>query len=531
MRKNLEIPRHFQGNGRSRTIVLRPGREGFQVKAKIQRRLRNGKRRIQKRLRKKQWADQRQRMFRNQNVHYDIAAKSKALAGAGLGAILLLVQQLALADSLNMRLHLLKRHVPYFESDHILNLTYNLLMGGKVIEDLELLRNNEVYLNTLGAQRIPDPTTAGDFLRRFKPADIDTLMTVINNARLLVWKQQPAAFFEMAIIEADGSLVETLGACKQGIDLSYNKKWSYHPLLVSLANTQEPLFLLNRPGNRPSHEDAAAYFNRSVALCRQAGFRQILLRGDTDFSQTTYLDDWHHDGIGFVFGIDAMPNLVALACALPAEAWQLLVRPARYAVATQPRRHPDNVKEEIVRRRGYRNLRLICEHVAEFNYRPVACQRDYRIVVLRKHLVWERHGQVVEEETRYLFYITNQTWDRDRVVFFANDRCNQENLIQQLKNGVPALRAPVNTLEGNWAYMVIGALAWNLKVWLGLLQPKKRALPSLITMEFKKFLAEVMLLPCQIVRTGRQLIFRLLQWNPWVDLLCRVRDWLPKLQT
>ena len=191
------------------------------MNARIKKRLRHCKRRIQKRLRKRQWDEQRRRLFGNRNVHYDLADQIKALAGSGLGVILLLVQRLALADALDARLHLLKRHVPYFESDHILNITYNFLMGGRVLEDLELLRNNEIYLNALGAQRIPDPTTAGDFLRRFQQADIDTLLDAINDARLVVWKQQPAAFFEQAILEADGSQVETTGQCKQGMDLSY----------------------------------------------------------------------------------------------------------------------------------------------------------------------------------------------------------------------------------------------------------------------------------------------------------------------
>jgi len=255
-------------------------------------------------------------------------------------------------------------------------------------------------------------------------------------------------------IEADGSIVETAGECKQGIDLSYDGRGGYHPLLVSLANTQELLFLANRSGNRPSHEGAAAYLDRAAALCRGAGFREILLRGDTDFTQTAHLDRWDGAGIGFVFGFDAQPNLVALAAALPEHVWQTLERPARYEVATSPRQRPVNVKEEVVRRRGYRNLRLVSEQVAEFNYRPGACAQDYRIVVLRKRLVWERHDQVIEEETRYFFYITNRwTWSCAEVVSFANDRCNQENLVEQLKNGVRALRAPVNTLESNWAYM------------------------------------------------------------------------------
>jgi len=501
------------------------------VKARIKKRLRNCKRRLQRRLRKKQWDEQRRAMFKKQNVHFDIADKSKGLRCAGLGVFLLLVQQLGLAKAIDDNLHLLKRHVPYFESDHVLNLTYNLLVGGKTINDLELLRNHETYLEVLGAQRLPDPTTAGDFLRRFHTTDIDALMNTINDKRLLVWKQQPDAFFDQAIIEGDGSMVETTGECKQGMDVSYNGKWGYHPFLLSLANTREVLFLANRSGNRPSHEGAAAYFDRAATLCQQAGFRQILFRGDTDFSQTAHLDRWHKAGIGFVFGFDAHPTLKALADRLPERVWQALVRPARYQVATQPRQRPANVKEEVVRRRGFRNVRLVSEQVAEFNYQPCACDADYLVVVLRKQLVWERQGQVEEEETRYFFYITNRwTWTCAEVVYFANDRCNQENLIEQLKNGVRALRAPVNTLESNGAYMVIGALAWNMKAWLALLQPRKSEARQLLTMEFRKFLDEVMLLPCQIVRTGRCVIFRLLQWNPWVNMLCQVSELLRRLR-
>jgi Transposase DDE domain group 1 len=392
-------------------IVLLPATEVFQVKARIKKRLRNCKRRLQKllrnskrriqhRLRKKQWDVQRRPLFQEQNIHYDIADKTKGLRCAGLGAFLLLVHRLGLTKAIDDNLHLLKRHVPYFESDHVLNLTYNLLVGGKTINDLELLRTNELYLDVLGAQRIPDPTTAGDFLRRFKPAHLETLLNVINTARLAVWKQQPEAFFAQAIIAAAGTIVETTGACKQGLALSYNGLWGYHPLLLALANTQEPLVLVNRSGNRPSHEGAAASFDRAAALCRQAGFRQILFRGDTDFTQTAHLDRWQEAGIGFVFGIDAQPNLVARAAALPARVWATLARPARYEVATVPRRRPTNVKEEVVHRRGYRNLRLVSEQVAEFNYQPGACAQEYLIVVVRKQLVWERRGRVLEEETR-----------------------------------------------------------------------------------------------------------------------------------
>jgi hypothetical protein len=501
------------------------------VNVKVQRRLRNCKRRIRRRLRHKQWQEQHRRMLRDGNVHYDVADKARGLHAGGLGACQLLVQRLGLAEAIDRQLHLLKRHLPCFESDHVLSLAYNVVAGGKNLQDLELLRTNETYLDALGAQRIPDPTTAGDFLRRFAAADLEALMDVLNQTRVQVWRHQPAAFREQAILEADGTLVGTSGECKRGMDLAYDGTWGYHPLLVSLANTQEPLFLVNRPASRPSHEGAAAYLDRAAALCRQAGFRRILFRGDTDFTQAAHLDRWDTEGLGFVFGLDAQPNLVALAEKLPERAWQPLPRPARYRVATQPRRRPENVRQGVVVRKGYTDIRLLREDVAEFNYRPGACRRDYLVVVLRKHLALEKHGEKVGEEVRYFFYLTNQwTWGQAEVVSFANDRGNQENLIEQLKNGVRALRAPVNTLESNGAYMVIASLAWSLKAWLALLQPRAADRQALLAMEFKKFLQELVLLPCQVVRAGRRLVYRLLQWNPWVDVLCRAVEGLRRLR-
>lgn len=500
------------------------------MKGIVKRRLRNCKRRIKRRLRQKQWEHQRQRMFKDRNVHYDIGTKQKGLGCAGLGVFQLLTRRLKLADLLDQRLHLLKRHLPYHESDHVLNLTFNILGGGIRLDDLENLRTNENYLDLLGAQRIPDPTTAGDFLRRFEEAEIDILMDTINDKRVLVWQQQSDTFFQKAVIDADGTIVETAGKCKQGIDISYDGRWGYHPLVVSLANTQEVLFVVNRPGNRPSHEGAAAYFDRSIELCRRAGFREIVLRGDTDFSQTTELDRWDGDKVGFVFGFDANAALVTRAEQIPPEEWEPLQRPPGYVVATEPRRRPENVKSRIVRERGYSNVRLVGEQVARFTYSPSACNKDYVVVVVRKQLVWEKKGEVVEEETRYQFYITNQqSMTATEVVLFANDRGNQENLIAQLKNGVYALRAPLNTLAANWAYMVIAALAWNLKTWLALLQPRKCWSVELLRMEFRHFLSSVVLLPCQILSAGRRLIIRLLQWNPWVDMLCQVSERLRRL--
>jgi len=490
-------------------------------------------RRIEFRLRDIEWAPQERPMLGASRIQYDLAERGRGLSVGGIGMVHLLARRSGLARAIDRRLHLLKVHLPYHESDHVLNLAYNVMCGGTCLEDLELRRNDEVYLDALGAERIPDCTTAGDFCRRFDAADVDVLMDAINDTRLEIWKRQPSSFFEEAVIEADGTIVETGAAKKEGIDLSYDGQWGYHPLLISLSNTQEPLFVLNRSGNRPSHEGAAAYFDRAVDLCERAGFARITLRGDTDFSQTSFLDGWDGKGVRFVFGYDARQNLVQLAEGLEETAWQRLERAAAYEVQTRPRARRENQKQAIIERRGFVQITTEVEDVSSFWYRPALCAKDYRVVVLRKVIGVTKGQQLLQPQVRYFFYITNDARASAReIVLEANQRCNQENLIQQLKNGVAALRTPVDTLVSNWAYMVMASLAWTLKAWTALVLPERgrwkarRALEKtqLLTMEFKRFLNAFIRVPAQVVRTGRGVLYRLLAWNPWLHVFFRAAD-------
>jgi hypothetical protein len=269
-----------------------------------------------------------------------------------------------------------------------------------------------------------------------------------------------------------------------------------------------------------------------VKLCRKAGFRKVRLRGDTDFSQTEYLDGWDDDDVMFVFGIDAMENLYELAENLAPEAWRELVRKPRYEVQTSPRARPHNVKQEIVERREFEDIRLVQEHVAEFSYRPTACHRDYRVVVVWKDLEVHKGQRKLFDKDRCFFYITN---DRDSsaediVTQQANKRCHQENLIEQHKNGVHALKAPLDSLMSNWAYMVISSLAWSLKAWAALLvpvEPRWRARheaekQKLLRMEFPTFRQAIVNVPAQIIRGGRRLIYRILAWNQWQPTFFRL---------
>jgi len=482
-----------------------------------------------------QWEAQADPMFTASNIQYELSDRTRGLDTGGIGIMHRLARHTGLIEEIDKRVQVLKVHLPYHESDHVLNIAYNALCGGTCLEDIEWRRNNEVHLDALGAQRIPDPTTEGDFCRRFTPPDLEALMEAINETRLRVWARQPEEFFAEAKIDADGTLAPTTGECKEGMDISYNGVWGYHPLVVSLANTAEPLYLVNRSGNRPSHEGAAERLDQAQALCRRAGFRAITFRGDTDFSQTEHLDRWDEEGVRFVFGIDARTNLIEKAASLPQRGWQRLDRPPKDEIQTEERRRPDNVKEAKVVEREYKNIRLVSEDVAEFAYSPTSCKKTYRIVVLRKNLSIEKGEQCLFDEIRYFFYITND-WKATaaEIVFESNGRCNQENLIAQLHSGVRATRMPVDNLLSNWAYMVMASLAWTLKAWFALLLPEhgrwrekyKREKLEVLRMEFRTFLNAFMRVPAQVVRTGRRIVFRLLSWNPWQQVFLRAVDQL-----
>ena len=496
----------------------------------IPKKLGRGKRKNAYRLRDLEWEDQPDPMFSARNIQYDLAEKAPGLACGGIGAIHLLARQSGLIEEIDDRLHVLKIHKPYHESDHVLNIAYNILCGGTCLEHIELRRNDQVFADAVGAQRIPDPTTAGDFCRRFEVEHVETLMDIINDVRVGIWRKQPEGFFDLAVIDGDGTIAETSGACKEGMDISYKGEWGYHPLILSLANTGEPLYLANRSGNRPSHEGATPRYNAAIDLCLNAGFKRVLLRGDTDFTQTHALDAWHGRGVQFIFGIDAMPNLVEMAESLENTAWEPLMRKAKYKVKTQPRQRPRNVKEEIIKEREFENIRLRSEEVAEFDYAPGRCRRSYRIVVVRKNLTVERGESALFDDVRHFFYITNnRTQQAARIVRPANERCNQENLIAQLKSGVHALDMPVDNLLSNWAYMVMASLAWSFKIWFALSLPEKgrwrkrhkKEKQKVLRMEFPTFLNAFMCIPAQVVRTGRRIVYRILAWNPWLDVFFR----------
>lgn len=467
--------------------------------------------------------------MRGSNIQYEMAERTQAQGCGGIGAIHLMVQRLGLVKKIDQSIKLLKVHLPYHESDHVLNIAYNILAGGQRLEDMELRRQDECFLNGLGAQRTPDPTTAGDFTRRFGEGDILELQEAINRTRRAVWDKQPKGFLEEAFVDVDGTIAQTYGECKGDMAMSYKGIWGYAPLVVSLANTKEVLYVVNRPGNATSSYESVGWIDRALDLVGGVA-KRVTVRGDTDFTHTEHLDRWDQTGRKFILGMDAHAKVVKLADELPQNAWKSLERLPQYEIRTEPRQKRERIKEQVVVQMGYKNLKLVAEDIAEIEYQPAKCARPYRLVILRKNISVQKGEQVLFEEIRYFFYLSNRTdLAAEAVVSLANDRCDQENVIEQLKNGVNAMRMPVDDLLSNGAYMVMAALAWNLKAWYALLVPDREKGLELLRMEFRRFLHAIILIPAQIVRTGRRILYRLLGYNSWLkDFFAtweRLRAW------
>ncbi len=461
-------------------------------------------------------------------IRYEVSQRVRAVGWGGLGLMSQLADHLGIAESIDRQVQVLRRHLPYRESDHVLSLIFNLLSGGRCLQDAEDKRLDEAYCEALGAERLPAPSTSGDFLRRFGERDVEALQRAFEQVRLRVWKAQPKKRRKLALIDVDGTQAETEGRCKEGIGRSYKGVWGYAPLALTLANTQEVLYVVNRPGNRPSHDGAVLWMGRAAELARRGGFERVLLRGDTDFSLTGGFDGWDEEGHWFVFGKDAHPTLAARAQELDDSRWQPLQRPAK---SKGLRKRRVRYRDRIVAQRGYRNRKLNREEVAEWKHRPGKCKKEYRLIALRKTISVKEGQRRLFDETRYFFYISNapaESLSAAEVVRHSNKRCNQEKIIEQLGNGVPALRLPSDSLLSNWAWMVIAAQAWNLKSWLGLTLPEGLGGRRLIRMHFRRFLDSLLRIPCQILRRGGQPIHRLLSSSEWTPLLVQGSAWMQR---
>jgi len=467
----------------------------------------------------------RGREFRSPKLHARVeASESTALGGLALAAGL--VARLRVAQSIDVRLSLLHSRRPYHESDHVLTHVYNLFVGGSAIEDIADPQQSEPVRRMLGAARIPDPSTAGDFLRRFGRKGIAALDEAIDEAQERAWKRRYGnKKCALGIVDLDSHVRHVYGNQKEGADFTYKGGFGYHPLVISLAETQECLRLVNRSGNKTSADGAAEELAGLVPLLARR-FQQVLVRGDSAFARQDIFDVCDENGLSFAMVSGTQQNFAALAEGLDERCWRRFQGTAASSTLEgKIRRRGRNLRRLRARRRGKRDLRLEKQWLAEIDYTPDRSEKTYRLIIRKQRIEESEQGDLFEL-WRYRYVPTNlpRSVSTEEVVRQTYRRCDQENVIEQLQSGVAAMRMPTGSFLANYAHLVCAHLAHNLKSWLAML-----ALPGEVTRwEWKRFRKAFVYVAATVVRSALQNILRLASSHRFAPILQRA---IVRLQT
>jgi hypothetical protein len=466
----------------------------------------------------------------HRTARLEVDQRADTTAYGGLELAHRLATALGVAEAIDRRVEVLKLHMPYHESDHLLAQAYNLFVGGSCLQDLQNLQDAEAVKRLLGAVRLPDPTTAGDFLRRFKACDLKDLQAALDEVRVRAWSCLPRAKRRQATIDMDSTIKPVYGECKQGADFTYNRKYGYHPLLVTLAETGECLRLINRSGNVSSAEGIEREIGAVLPLVSEH-FERVYLRGDSKFCRRELVTMADAEGACFAFVKEQSPNLSAIVESLPRTAWAPFhshLQKERVSKTGATRKKRPRRKKRIAKQRGYRNLRTVREWVAETGYRLTHTEVDCRLVIKRKKLeVRDRQGRLFTEY-RYQYVLSNiaaAEMDTAEVVRFAYKRCHQENAIEQLKNGLGGLRMPTGELRANGVFMLAAQITWNLRAWLSLL-----ALPeATLRWEWKWFRQAFVYVGARVVEHSGRVVVRLTRSHRWLTEILKAHERLRRL--
>jgi hypothetical protein len=361
----------------------------------------------------------------------------------------------------------------------------------------------------IGACRIPDPTTAGDFLRRFRTGrDVAQLSGVIDDIEEAVWSKLPARVrrrrkkHEFALVDLDGHIKPLYGVQKEGADFSYDGRWSYQPLVVSLAGSAECLKVVNQPGSaRPS--DAAAQALKEVLPRVLRHFRGAVVRGDTDFDRADVFNAAIESGAYFAIGGRLHANRAALVERIAEEDWKPFLPRAEREVrrGASGHGHTPNYRRQKAAERGFRTLSTITQWLSEIEYHPQGLTSPCRMIV-RRVLVEQRDGQgELFYHFRYRLVLTNlpRSYTARQVVDLTYQRCDQENVIEQFGQGIAGWRMPV----AEW--LQIARLAWNLGKWIAQI-----GLPSeVVRWEWKRFRRQFVYIAAKVLKLGRSWVVRL----------------------
>ena len=461
------------------------------------------------------WPETEGRVMRHPLLDLESDPRGEMTHYGGLVLAQQFVRRFGVGQRLDGALKLFKRHAPYHESDHVLALAYTLYADGRCLEDQAVLQGSEAVRRLVGACRIPDPTTAGDFLRRFKSAqDVEHLSGVIDEVQEAVWSKLGRTVcrrrkkHEFALIDLDGHIKPLYGVQKQGADFSYDGRWSYQPLVVSLGGSGECLKVVNQPGSaRPS--DAAAKAVKEVLPGVKRHFRNALVRGDTDFDRSDIFNAVIDEGAYFAIGGRVYPKRAALVEAIAEQSWTPFVPRAERQERSGPSRRgrTPNYRRQKAAERGYRRLRTVKQWVSEIAYQPHGLRAACRMIV-RRVLIEETDGQgALFTHFRYRLVLSNlpRSYTPGQVIDLTYQRCDQENVIEQFGQGIAGWRMPVAEFMGNSAWLEIARLAWNLGKWIAQI-----ALPrEVVRWEWKRFRRHFVYIAAKVLKSGRRWVVRL----------------------
>lgn len=464
------------------------------------------------------WPDRPGTVLSLRKLHLEQDTRPDVTVAGGLVLPLALLRRFEVPQLLDERVQVLKLHLPYHESDHILAQALMLYAGGTCLEDMTLLQQDPALLKMLGAVRTPDPTTSGDFLRRLgAEGKLEDLRGAVDEVQDRVWaspkrwrwsrrgkKKRP-----LAVLHLDGHLKKLSGVTREGADFSYKGEWSFNILLATLDDG-ECVGIRLRPGSVRSSTGAAELLDEILPRLLK-WHETVLVLADSDYDRADLRSACERHDCYFAFVGREHSNRPKLAA--KCRDWRpFRTRASREAKAKRAkkghkrRRKKSNRRKKKARERGYTQLDLVKQEVAE-----TEGPGGTRLIVRRQSLDIEK-GKYGQRELwhryRFRYVVTNLPahWSPEDIIDETYKRCDQENIIAGLGSGIAAWRMPVAQKRGNEAWLEIARLAWNLGKWVAQMALGK----EVPRWEWKRFRRAFVDIPVQVVHAARQLRVRIL---------------------
>jgi Transposase DDE domain group 1 len=389
---------------------------------------------------------------------------ANATLSSQAGAVLMkdFISRLSVAQTLDRQIEVKVRERGYSVSESILGLAFNLMLGGDCLDDLDVLRGDPGTVAILGVKSVIAPRTAGDFLRRFRIGDLCDFQRAL---RAIARRVRPRQTSEICTIDLDATILEQRSSRKEGSRMAYNGQIGYHPLVAFWAEEGEMLATHLMAGNRyPSSK--ARWFFKEVVMKAVPDGKKLQLRADSAFYIWKFIEDLEERDVSFAITADQTKGMVGQIEAIEEKAW------GRYS--NEPK-----------------------AQVAEFFYAPKG-QKERRYVVKRR-LQTDRKTK----KSSYVYHVV-VTNDRQRtkkqLMKWALGRCNMENYIKEYKTGLGLEKMPTKKFHANWAWLLIGQLAFNLVAWFKrLCLPKSEQAATIKTLRHRLFNVAA-----KVVSSGRQ---------------------------